>query len=132
MIIGVFVEPEECFRRRKFEDQQRIEQEARRRLARMDDLLTELIIEALGEPGGPPMLITKVVNVVAKRLQRCFNEEIVAAKKRAFQKIGFLIKIHRLTRIRRNSVCIPETDERHRAFLAAMDAKIQNMPGPNL
>lgn len=131
-MLGIFVEPEECFRRRLADQRQRQEQEGRQRLARMDDLLTELIIEALGEPGDPPMPITKAVNIVGKRLQRCFNEEIVAAKKRAFQKIGFLIKIRRLTRIRRNSVCIPETDERHRAFRDAMEAKIKNMPGPNL
>lgn len=115
-----------------FEEKERIEREARRRLAKMDDLYTQLVLEALGEPGGPPLRITKVVNVVAKRLQRCFNEERVAAKLRVFQKVGFLIKIHRLTRIRRNSVCIPETDEGYRAFLDAMEAKIQNMPGPNL
>ncbi|MEN9572148.1 MAG: hypothetical protein RL514_3 [Verrucomicrobiota bacterium] len=131
-MLGIFVEPEECFRRRLADQRQRQEQEGRQRLARMDDLLTELVIEALGEPGDPPMPITKAVNIVGKRLQRCFNEEIVAAKKRAFQKIGFLIKIRRLTRIRRNSVCIPETDEGYRAFLDAMEAKIQNMPGPNL
>ena len=131
-MLGIFVEPEECFRRRLADQRQRQEQEGRQRLARMDDLLTELVIETLGEPGDPPMQITKAVNIVGKRLQRCFNEEIVAAKKRAFQKIGFLIKIRRLTRIRRNSVCIPETDEKHKAFLAAMEAKIKNMPGPNL
>ena len=132
MIIGMFVEPEECYRRRMFEQQQRIEQEARRRLAKMDDLYTQLVLEALGEPGGPPLRITKVVNVVAKRLQRCFNEERVAAKLRVFQKVGFLIKIHRLTRIRRNSVAIPQTDEKHKAFLAAMDASIRNLPEPRL
>ena len=132
MIFGTFIEPEECYRRRMFEEKERIEREARRRLAKMDDLYTQLVLEALGEPGGPPLRITKVVNVVAKRLQRCFNEERVAAKLRVFQKVGFLIKIHRLTRIRRNSVCIPETDEGYRAFLDAMEAKIQNMPGPNL
>ena len=131
-MLGIFIEPMECFRRRLADQRQRQEQEGRQRLARMDDLLTELIIEALGEPGDPPMQITKAVNIVGKRLQRCFNEEIVAAKKRAFQKIGFLIKIRRLTRIRRNSVRIPETDEGHKAFLAAMEAKIKNMPGPNL
>ena len=68
MTIGMLVEPEECYQRRMLEDRRRIEQEARRRFAKMDDLQTELIFEALGEPGGPPLKITKVVNMVAKRL----------------------------------------------------------------
>lgn len=131
-MLGVLIEPEAVYQQRIYETRQRQAQEARQRFARMDDLLTELIIEALGEPGDPPMLITKTVNIVAKRLLGCFNEERVAAKKRSFQKIGFLIKIRRLTRIRRNSVCIPETDEGHRAWLAAQDDMIKNLPAPNL
>lgn len=131
-MLGVFVEPEECFQRRKLEEQRRIEQEARRRFARMDDTLTELIIEALGEPGGPPLRITRVVNVVGRQLHACFHVDRVEAKLRAFQKIGFLIKIRRLTRIHRNSVRIPENNDAHMAWLAAEDAKIKNLPEPCL
>ena len=74
MIIGVFIEPEECFQRRKFEDQQRVEQEARRRLAKMDDLLTELVIETLGgSPGSPSVSMTNSVS----------KSSILASRRRA-------------------------------------------------
>lgn len=132
MIIGTFVESEECYRRRMLEQQQRTEQEARRRLARMEDLYTELILEALGEPGGPPLPITTVANVVGKRLKCCFNQNRDEAKVMVLQKVGFLIKIRRLTRINRNWVRLPENDEAHKAWLAAQDEMIKNLPGPNL
>lgn len=128
----MFVESEECYRRRMLEQQQRQEREGRERLAKMDDLYTELVLEALGEPGDPPQPITHVVNVVSLRLKRCFNQKRVAAKKLAFQKIGFLIKIRRLKRIERNWVQTPENDGAYRAWLEAFDAMIKALPEPQL
>lgn len=101
-------------------------------VGRVDDLYTQLIMEALGEPGGLPLRTTTAVNVVAKRLACCFDQNRVAAKLRAFQKIGFLIKVRRLTRINRNWVRLPENDEAHKAWLAAHEAMIKNLPGPKL
>ena len=62
----------------------------------------------------------------------CFKVERVAGKKQAFQKIGFLIKIRRLMRIRRNSVCNPENAEAHKAWLAAQEEVIKKLPEPQL
>lgn len=132
MTIGMFIEPEECYQRRLLEERQRREQEARQRLASMNDLTTELIFDALRERGDEPVRITTVVNWVAKRLNYSVNAERIAAKKRLLKMIGWFIKIGRLERVRRNFACIPETDERHQAFLAAQEQKIKSLPEPNL
>ena len=131
-MIGMFVEPEECYQQRMIEQKQRMEREGLLRLARMDDLLTELILEALGEPGDPSMLITDVANIVARKLNRCFGENREEAKLRVFERVSFLIKIRRLTRVERNWVRIPDTDAGYKAWLAAQDEMIKNLPVPNL
>ena len=132
MLLGILVEPEACHQQRIHEKQQRIEQEARQRFARMDDLRTQLIFDALREKSDEPLLITQVVNWVAKKLNFDTSAERIAAKLALFPKISWLIRIGRLERAQRNFVRIPETDERHRAYSAAMDAKIKNLPEPDL
>lgn len=132
MLLGILVEPEACHQQRVYEQRQRQAQEARQRFARMDDLRTQLIFDALREKGDEPLLITQVVNWVAKKLNFDTSAERIEAKRGLFPKIGWLIRTGRLERARRNFVGIPEKDERYQAYLAAMDAKIKNMPGPNL
>ena len=132
MLLGIIVEPEACFQQRVYEQRQRQAQEARQRFARMDDLRTQLIFDALREKSDEPLLITQVVNWVAKKLNFDTSAERIAAKLALFPKISWLIRIGRLERARRNFVGIPETDERHRAYLAALDARIRNLPEPDL
>lgn len=132
MLLGILVEPEACHQQRAYELRQRQEQEARQRLARMDDLRTHLIFEALGERGAEPVRITSVVNWVAEKLNFDTSAARIEAKRGLFPAIGWLIRIGRLERARRNFVRRPDSEERHRAYLAAMDATIRNLPEPDL
>jgi hypothetical protein len=132
MLLGILVEPEACHQQRVYEQRQRQAQEARQRLARMDDLRTQLIFDALREKSDEPLLITQVVNWVAKRLNYSTNQDRVGAKLALFPKISWLIKIGRLQRVQRNAVSLPESDQKERAYLAAMDARIKNLPEPRL
>ena len=132
MLLGILVEPEACHQQRVYEQRQRQAQEARQRLARMDDLRTQLIFDALREKSDEPLLITQVVNWVAKRLNYSTNQDRVGAKLALFPKISWLIKIGRLQRVQRNAVSLPESDQKERAYLAAMDASIRNLPEPRL
>ena len=132
MLLGILVEPEACHQQRVYEQRQRQAQEARQRLARMDDLRTQLIFDALREKSDAPLLITQVVNWVAKRLNYSINQDRVGAKLALFPKISWLIKIGRLQRVQRNAVSLPESDQKERASLAAMDARIKNLPEPRL
>ena len=132
MLLGIIVEPEACFQQRVYEQRQRQAQEARQRFARMDDLRTQLIFDALREKSDEPLLITQVVNWVAKRLNYSTNQDRVGAKLALFPKISWLIKIGRLQRVQRNAVSLPESDQKERAYLAAMDARIKNLPEPRL
>lgn len=132
MLLGILVEPEACHQQRVYEQRQRQAQEARQRLARMDDLRTQLIFDALREKSDAPLLITQVVNWVAKRLNYSINQDRVGAKLALFPKISWLIKIGRLQRVQRNAVSLPESDQKERAYLAAMDARIKNLPEPRL
>ena len=132
MLLVILVEPEACHQQRFYEQRQRQAQEARQRLARMDDLRTQLIFDALREKSDAPLLITQVVNWVAKRLNYSINQDRVGAKLALFPKISWLIKIGRLQRVQRNAVSLPESDQKERAYLAAMDARIKNLPEPRL
>ena len=132
MTFGILVEPEECYQRRIYEQRQRQAQEARQRFAKMNDLVTDLIFEAVGERGDEPVRITTVVNVVARKLNYSTYQDKVAAKLRLFRNVGALIKFGRLERTRRYFVGIPQTDANYPAYLAAVDAMSRNLPEPRL
>ena len=132
MTFGILVEPEECYQRRIYEQRQRQAQEARQRFAKMNDLVTDLIFEAVGERGDEPVRITTVVNVVARKLNYSTYQDKVAAKLRLFRNVGALIKFGRLERTRRYFVGIPQTDAKYQAYLAAVDAMSRNLPEPRL
>lgn len=132
MSIGVFIESQECYNRRIYEARQRQAQEARQRQARMDDLTTDLIFDAVGEKGDPPVKITTVVNLVSRQLNMSTNKEWVEAKRQLLKKVGWLIRFGRLERVRRNFVRIPESDAKFQACLAAMERMVKNLPEPCL
>ncbi len=132
MSLSVFVESQQCYNQRIYEQRQRLAQEARQRQARLDDLTTDLIFDTVGVKGNPPVRITTVVNRVSRQLNMPTNKEWLEAKRQMFKKVSWLIRFGRLERVRRNYVRVPESDAKFQACLAAMERMVRNLPEPSL
>ena len=132
MSLSVFVESQQCYNQRIYEQRQRLAQEARQRQARLDDLTTDLIFDTVGVKGNPPVRITTVVNRVSRQLNMPTNKEWLEAKRGMFKKVSWLIRFGRLERVRRNYVRVPESDAKFQACLAAMERMVRNLPEPSL
>lgn len=96
-----------------------------------DEFWTSAVFDTLRECRDEPMLLTSLVNAVAKLGKYTRRADYDLKRIELLRLVGTLIRTGRLDRVGRKHVVIPRTDARRQAYLAAATVPL-DLPPPQV
>lgn len=128
----IFIETEECYRRRVFKQQRQRDEEIRKRRVAHPHPIEQIIYDILRENDNDPTKITTIANEAVKRMDFRGRAEREQRKLEVFKRVGGLIQIGKLERRSRKFIVIPGTDARHQAYLNRIEQMVAKLPQPQI